>query len=317
MIDAVNQMPGKITIGTRGSPLARAQANMVRDQLMAAHSGLDVDLSIIKTSGDRFLDKPLADIGGKGLFTREIEDALLDNRIDIAVHSMKDMPTALPDGLGIFSILEREDPRDALLTRNPDIRALGDLPKGARVGTASLRRRAQLLSVRPDLDIVPFRGNLGTRMKKLEAGEADATLLALAGLKRLDMADKAGIVLSTGDMLPAVAQGAIGIECREGDGPVRTLIGILNHGPTEIAVSTERALLSRLDGSCRTPIAALAEIEGDRLTLTAAVILPDGSKRFDVTRDGAIGDAVDLGLDGAAELRRRAGDAFFESLKDL
>ncbi len=309
---------GIIKIGTRGSPLALAQANMVRDLLMAAHPGMAVDLSIIKTSGDQFLDRPLADIGGKGLFTKEIEDALLAGEIDIAVHSMKDVPTALPLGLGIFCMLVREDPRDALLVRDASINAIENLPQGARVGTASLRRRAQLLSVRPDLDVISFRGNVGTRMRKLEAGEADATLLAMAGLNRLGMASAASVILSTDDMLPAVAQGAVGIECREDDARVRDLLGPLNDVPTGTVVAAERALLAELDGSCRTPIAALALIDdGGGLSLVARVFAPDGGARFDAMRTGNIGDGEAMGRDAGQELRALAGTAFFESLKDL
>ncbi len=306
---------GRLVIGTRGSPLALVQANMARDLLLAAHPGIDVALSVIKTSGDRFGDRPLAEIGGKGLFTKEIEEEMLAGAIDIAVHSMKDVATVLPDGLVISCMLAREDPRDVLLTAISGIKAIKDLPQGARVGTGSLRRKAQTLYLRADLSVVPMRGNVGTRMDKLAAGEVDATFLALAGLKRLGLVQDAGIILGEDEMLPAVAQGAIGIQCRADDETALTALKPLDHGPTAIAIAAERALLGGLDGSCRTPIAALARINGDGvLNLSARVVAPDGSARFDAERSGPQADAEALGRDAAAELRGRAGEAFFAAL---
>lgn len=306
-----------ITIGTRGSPLARAQAEEVRARLIAAHPALvapeAIRTEIIVTSGDKFTDRPLADIGGKGLFTKEIEDALLDGRIDIAVHSMKDMPTVLPDGLVIDCILPREDPRDVLIGAGPG--GLDGLPQGARVGTASLRRQAQLLHRRPDLEIAMLRGNVQTRLSKVAAGEVDATLLAYAGLRRLDAYDEAWPVLGVDELLPAVAQGAIGIERRAGDDAVAAALAPLNCRESAVRITAERALLAALDGSCRTPIAALAEIgENDRLRLQALIATPDGTQCHATEREGDAGDAVALGRDAGEELRRRGGPDFFAHL---
>lgn len=306
-----------ITIGTRGSPLARAQAEEVRARLIAAHPALAAEdairTEIIMTSGDRFTDRPLADIGGKGLFTKEIEDALLDGRIDIAVHSMKDMPTVLPDGLVIDCILPREDPRDVLIGEG--ITGVGALPKGARVGTASLRRQAQLLHCRPDLDITMLRGNVQTRLSKVAAGEVDATLLAYAGLRRLSAYDERWAVLGVDELLPAVAQGAIGIECRAGDESVAAALAPLNCATSASRVAAERALLAELDGSCRTPIAALAEIdEAGMLHLRALIATPDGKTCHATERRGPAGDAVALGCDAGAELKTRGGADFFAHL---
>jgi len=310
-------MDGALVIGTRGSPLALVQANMVRDLLRGAHPGLEVTLSVIKTSGDRFLDRPLAEIGGKGLFTKEIEEAMAAGHIHIAVHSMKDVPTVLPQGLHIPCLPPREDPRDVLLTADSGVTGIAGLPQGARVGTASLRRKAQLLALRPDLMVVPIRGNVGTRMDKLAAGDFDAILLALAGLRRLGLADHAVDILGEDEMLPAVAQGALGIECREGDAAVEGLLAPIHDPATGIAVAAERALLAALEGSCRTPIAALARLDGlGRLTLAARVVAPDGSARFDAARAGPERDAASLGRDAALDLRAQAGDAFFAALAE-
>ena len=316
---------GRFCIGTRGSPLALAQARAVRDLVRGHHPGLDVSLEVIRTSGDRFLDRNLSEIGGKGLFTKEIEEALIEGRIDIAVHSMKDVPTWLPEGLGIFCMLEREDPRDVLIA--PKAHGIDDLAPGAVVGTASLRRKALILRRRPDLKVVPFRGNVQTRLAKLERGEADATLLALAGLKRLGLADDLisrglGTILGLDDMLPAPSQGAVGIECRSDDDGVRQLLAPLNHEPTRVRVAAERSALEAVDGSCRTPIAALAEFadaDGDDLDVEAAtldlrvlVAKPDGSAVLETTRQGPGRDAAALGRDAGAELARAAGPGFFD-----
>ncbi len=303
--------PQPLRIGTRGSPLALVQSNEVRDLLIEAHAGMpEPKLCIIKTTGDQITDRPLADVGGKGLFTKEIEQALLDGAIDIAVHSMKDVETWLPDGLTVDCFLPREDPRDTLL----GAASIGALPAGARVGTASLRRSAQLLAVRPDLKISLMRGNVGTRLDKLAAGEVDATLLAVAGLKRLGRADAIGAVLEPNEFLPAVAQGAIGIERRTDDAQTAALLAPLTDGPTTLCVTAERAMLAALDGTCRTPIGGLATLDGDRLTLDGLLVWPDGSglKRFG--QEGDSGDAAALGEKVGRELRRRAGPKFFEEL---
>ncbi len=304
----------RIRIGTRGSPLALAQAEEVRRRLAAAWPELAapdaVEIVPIKTSGDRIQDRTLATAGGKGLFTKEIEEGLLAGTVDIAVHSMKDMPTWLPDGLTIPCLLPREDPRDVLIASG--VRALADLPQGAVVGTSSLRRQAQLLARRPDLRIVNLRGNVETRLRKIAAGEADATLLALAGLKRLGMAEHAAATLPTDDMLPAVAQGAIGIECRGDDAATQDMLAPLHDAVTGAAVAAERAMLERLDGSCRTPIAALATVDGaGGLTLDGLIATPDGRRVLRARRDGDARDAMALGRDAGEELRRAGGPDFF------
>jgi hydroxymethylbilane synthase len=305
---------GALVIGTRGSPLALVQSELVRGMLMAAHPGLSVSLEVIRTTGDRILGQPLAAIGGKGLFTKEIEEALLDGRVDIAVHSMKDVPSVLPGGLDIPCLLEREDVRDVLIVHDDAVAHLDDLPEGARLGTASLRRAAQALSRRPDLTVVGLRGNVGTRLDKIKAGDADATFLALAGLKRLGLEDAARIILTTDDMLPAVAQGAIGIECREEDTRVHELLAPLDHAPTRICVTAERAVLMVLEGSCRMPIAALATISGTELLLRAMIASPDGRQRFDVQRSGPVDGAQALGDEAGAALRTEAGPEFIAAL---
>jgi hydroxymethylbilane synthase len=305
---------GALVIGTRGSPLALVQSELVRRLLMAVHPGLVVTLEVIRTTGDRILGQPLAAIGGKGLFTKEIEEALLDGRVDIAVHSMKDVPSDLPDGLDIPCILEREDVRDVLIVHDDTVTRLEDLPQGARLGTASLRRAAQALSRRPDLAVIGLRGNVGTRLDKIKAGAADATFLALAGLKRLGMAEVARIILTTDDMLPAVAQGAIGIECRADDSRVGELLRPLDHAPTRICVTAERAVLRVLEGSCRMPIAALATVAGGDLSLRAMIAAPDGRQRFDVQRSAPQADALALGADAGNALRSEAGADFIAAL---
>ena len=311
-----NQHGDRIRVGTRGSPLALVQANDVIVRLEGAGSVAPggAEVSVISTAGDRIQDRLLAGVGGKGLFTKEIEQALLDGSIHMAVHSMKDVPTQLPDGLEIACLLAREDPRDVLF----GAASIADLAEAAVVGTSSLRRGAQIKNLRPDVAIASLRGNVQTRLVKLQAGEADATLLALAGLRRLGLVDTlindgAGSVLEPTELLPAVAQGAVGIEIRSDDTAVRQLLAPLNHRETQVAVSAERALLASLDGSCRTPIAALAVPDGDALWLRAAVLFPDGSQRFDVERRGTVGDAVALGHDAGSELRSMAGPELFES----
>jgi len=307
----------RLRVGTRGSPLALAQAHQLRNLLMAAHDGLRapdaIEIRIIKTTGDNVQDRPLAEIGGKGLFTKEIEEALVDRQIDLAVHSMKDVETHLPPGLEISTMLEREDPRDALIAREGT--SLASLRAGTVVGSASLRRKAQILMHRPDLSVVNLRGNVGTRLQKLADGKIGATLLALAGLKRLGMADRASAVLSTDEILPAPGQGAIGIEIRSDDEETRRWLAPLDHGATRMAVAAERALLAELDGSCRTPIAALAEIRNDRLTLRALIALPDGSLSHRETIEGTTEQAAELGRKAGQTLRAKAGAGFFARLQ--
>ena len=305
--------PPLLRIGTRGSPLALVQADELKRRLAAAHASLAapgaIDIVAIRTSGDRAGERPLAEEGGKGLFTKEIEEALFDGRIDVAIHSMKDMLATLPRGLAIAACLPREDPRDALLS--PRANSLAALAKGARLGTASLRRKALALHVRPDLNIVPLRGNVGTRLAKLAAGDADATILAAAGLKRLGLADKITAMLPPNEMLPAPAQGILAVEIRNDDTRARNLLTPLDHAETAACAAAERAFLAALDGSCRTPIAALATVAGGRLTLDAAIVSPDGSKLHRTRRDGGAADADALGRDAGAELKARGGPNFF------
>lgn len=299
----------RIRIGTRGSPLALAQAHEVRDRLAKAHGFPEdaIAITVIKTTGDRVTDRPLSDIGGKGLFTKEIEDALFANEIDVAVHSMKDMQTALPDGLAIGAVLPREDPRDAFISlKHANIAAL---PAGAVVGTSSLRRKSQVLSVRPDLSVIDFRGNVETRLKKLKEGVAEATFLAVAGLNRLGLADRITAIVPETDMLPAVAQGAIGLEIRAGDQEAAALIAQLNDARTALAVTAERAFLARLEGSCRTPIAGHAVIDGDRLSFRGQILSIDGRQRYDVARTGPSNTAHEIGLAAADEVLSKADPA--------
>ena len=307
-------MTASFRIATRGSPLALVQANEVRDRLAVAHPELAApgatDIATYRTSGDRQQTGSLSAIGGKGLFTREIEDALLAGKADIAVHSMKDVPTILPDGLVMAAYLPREDPRDAFIAHTA--MGLADLPYGATVGTASLRRKAILLSTRPDIRIAVLRGNVETRLKKIEAGEMAATFLAAAGLKRLGLLDRARAILSPDDMLPAVCQGAIGIECRDDDTGTRSLLAAIDHNETGICVAAERALLAALDGSCRTPIAGLATIKGDILSLRGLIVRPDGSETLAAQRDGNLAEAGTLGRLLGEGLHERAGPGFFD-----
>lgn len=304
-----------LKLGTRGSPLALAQAGLVRDALAAAVPALAaagaIEIVTMKTTGDAIQDRPLSEAGGKGLFVKEIEAALLDGRIDIAVHSMKDMPTVQPDGLAIAAFLPREDTRDVLIAGK--VRRIADLAKGAVVGTSALRRSAQLLHLRPDLKIVSIRGNVETRLRKLEAGAVEATLLALAGLKRLGMGH-VGTPIPEDEMLPAVGQGAVCVECRGSNALVRCWLAAIDHAETATCVRAEHALLAVLDGSCRTPIAGHAVLTADgSLYLRALIARPDGSELLSAERRGAAGDAEALGRDAGHELRRRGGPGFFSS----
>ncbi|MBF9032699.1 hydroxymethylbilane synthase [Rhodobacterales bacterium HKCCE2091] len=301
-----------LRIGTRGSPLALAQAHETRDRIAVAF-GLEpeaFEIVVIRTTGDAVQDRPLKEIGGKGLFTKEIEEALLSGAIDIAVHSMKDMPVDQPAGLVLDCLLPREDPRDAFVSLGGG--GLGDLAAGAVVGTSSIRRRAQLLARRPDLEVVEFRGNVQTRMRKLAEGVAEATFLAVAGLNRLGLSDVPRLAIAPEDMLPAVAQGAIGIERRIDDAATAGLLEAIHDGTTGTRLGAERSLLAGLDGSCQTPIAGLAEIHGGEIRLRAEILRPDGSEVLSDDRTAPVAEAEALGAAMARDLRQRAGPGFFE-----
>lgn len=302
-----------IRIGTRGSPLALAQAREVQQRLEAAHGAgaLQFETRVIKTTGDRIQDRLLSEAGGKGLFTKELEEALLAGEIDCAVHSMKDMPTVLPEGLGIRCILPREDVRDAFISLTAQ--SLADLPQGATMATASLRREAQVRRLRPDLRLVPLRGNVETRLRKLAEGVADATLLACAGLRRLGLTKHIASVVPTDVMLPACAQGAIGIEVRLDDTRMSDLLAAINHEASALAVETERAFLGRLDGSCRTPIAGLAELSDGRVHFRGLILTPDGREAHGTERTGAPADSVRMAVDAAEELLKQAGPHFLKT----
>ena len=301
-----------LKIGTRGSPLALAQAHETRARLMAAFDLPEAafEIVVIKVTGDAIQDRPLKEIGGKGLFTREIEEALLDGSIDIAVHSMKDMPVLQPAGLLLDTYLPREDVRDAFVSA--DVASLRDLPAGARVGSSSLRRRAQLLNAFPHLEVVEFRGNVQTRLRKLADGVAAATFLAQAGLNRLGMAHVARGAISPDEMLPAVAQGAIGIERRADDTNTAAMLEAIHHTETGQRLAAERAFLATLDGSCETPIAGLAELNGTTLRLRGEVLRPDGSEKIADDRSAPIADAPAMACDMAQTLLKQAGPGFFD-----
>ena len=302
-----------LRIGTRGSALALAQASEARARLMAAH-GLPqeaFEIVPISTSGDRIQDRPLSEAGGKGLFTKELEEALLDGRIDIAVHSSKDMPTVLPDGLELSAFLPREDPRDAFIGKAA--RSIRELPEGAVVGSSSLRRQALIRRMRPDLRVETFRGNVQTRLSKLEAGVADGTILAIAGLRRLKLEHVATDLMALEMFPPAPGQGAICIESRTGDGETERLVAVINHAPTAQALGCERAFLAALDGSCRTPIAGHAVVKGDRLSFKGLILTPDGREAHEIASEGRAEDAAAIGRAAGEKVRARAGAAFFES----
>ena len=305
---------GKIRIGTRGSPLALAQTREVVARLTQAHKLAEgaCEVVVIKTSGDRITDRPLSEEGGKGLFTKEIEEALLAGSIDLAVHSMKDMPTVLPAGLTLGAAPKREDPRDAFISLKYG--SLAEVPRGAVMGTSSLRRQAQMLHRRPDLKIVPFRGNVQTRLNKLAEGVAAGTFLACAGLNRLGLAEYIREPISTDIMLPAVAQGAIAIELRSADAETALLIAPLNDEATALCVAAERTFLAKLDGSCRTPIAGLAELRDNIIRFRGEILTPDGRQCLATERSGPAETALRLGEDAAAELLDRAGPDFLRVL---
>ena len=300
-----------LRIGTRGSPLALAQAYETRERLSGAFDlPLDsFEIVVIKTTGDKVVNRPLKEIGGKGLFTKEIEEALLEESIDIAVHSIKDMPVYQPKGLVLDTFLPREDVRDAFISRVH--KSLADIPQGATVGTSSLRRKAQLMSKRPDLKIVEFRGNVQTRLKKLDDGVAECTFLAVAGLNRLKMEDIITTAISTEEMLPAVAQGAIGIERRENDIKIATMLEAIHNSKTGLLLSAERAFLEALDGSCETPIAGLAELSNGNLRFRGEILKPDGSEVFSDEQLASKEDATLIGVEMAQKLLSKAGSDFF------
>jgi hydroxymethylbilane synthase len=301
---------GKLRIGTRGSPLALAQTAAVC-QALSRSCGLastSIEVRVIKTTGDQIQNRLLADVGGKGLFTKEIETALAAGEIDFAVHSAKDMPTVLPEGLAISAYLEREDVRDALISRNG--LSFAELPRGASLGTASIRREQQAKRIRPDIDVRPLRGNVHTRLRKVEDGEIDATILGTAGLNRLGLTAAITQILPVGDFLPAVGQGAVAIEAREDDVKTRELLAAINHPPTSIAVTAERAFLAVLDGSCRTPIAGHAVVSDSEFVFRGMILQPLGGAVYETERTGKIADASRLGADAGAELKRRAGADF-------
>lgn len=303
----------KIRIGTRGSPLALAQARQVAARLAAAHQiqAEQCELVIIKTTGDRVTDRPLIEAGGKGLFTKELEEALFAGDIDLAVHSMKDVPAVIPPGLAIAATLEREDPRDAFVSLKYG--ALADMPPGAVIGTSSPRRQAQALRARPDLKVVGFRGNVETRLRKLDEGVADATFLACAGLNRLGLSQHITAVMGLDVMLPAVAQGAIGLEIRADDAVTARLVAPLDDATTALCVAAERAYLAQLEGSCRTPIAGYAELKGDKLHMRAQILTTDGQQAHAAGLVGApdVPSAITVGERVAGMVLDHAGPDFF------
>lgn len=308
---AQSSSPPLVRIGTRGSPLALWQAHETQKRLAAAH-GVPLEaiaVVVIKTTGDIIQDRPLSEVGGKGLFTKELEQALYDGAIDLAVHSCKDMETALPPGLVLTACLPREDVRDAFICKKAE--TLAELPAGAVVGTASLRRGAMVKRLRPDIEVVSIRGNVDTRLRKVDTGEVDATLLALAGLKRLGLADKVTSLFDPAQFLPAVGQGAVAIECREDDARTRELLAPIDHPVTRIAITAERAFLGALDGSCRTPIAGYATVTGDRVSLRGLIVKTDGSIAHETGREGGVAEAAALGADAGRELKERGGPDFF------
>jgi hydroxymethylbilane synthase len=307
-----------LRIGTRGSPLALAQAYETRKRLQENFPELRedgaIEICVLKTQGDMILDKSLMELGGKGLFTKELDTALLGNEVDICVHSMKDVPTWLPDGTILPCTLPREQTNDAFIYKDGSVKTIEDLPDHSVIGTASLRRQSQLMAKNPTLKCVNFRGNVQTRLRKLDDGVVDATLLAIAGLKRMNMDGCATSVLDWDEMLPAVAQGAIGIQCRSDDERSLKYIDALNHPDTKTCVDCERAFLEALDGNCKTPIAGQARIVDGKLLFRGLIAMPDGSEKFETSSEGSPADAHAIGLKAGEELKERAGDKFFEMM---
>jgi len=310
-----------LRIGTRGSPLALAQAYLTRKLLIESFPELAeegaLEICVMKTQGDMILDKSLMELGGKGLFTKELDTSLLANEVDICVHSMKDVPTWLPDGTVLPCNLEREDTNDAFIAGDSSVASISDLPDNAVIGTASLRRQAQLMAKNPTFKCVNFRGNVQTRLRKLDDGVVDATLLAIAGLKRMDMAGCATSVLEWDEMLPAVAQGAIGIQCRSDDERSLKYIDALNHKETKSCVDCERAFLAALDGNCKTPIAGQARIVNGEMLFRGLIAMPDGSELYETNSSGKVEDAAEIGTKAGEELKARVGDKFFEMMVEM
>lgn len=308
-------MKKRVVIGTRGSQLALWQANWVKTEIEKKHPGAGVELLKIKTTGDKITDVPLARVGGKGLFVKELEEALLDGRADMAVHSMKDVPTVFPDGLSLRCITEREDPRDAFFSRNGT--RLVDLPGGAKIGTSSLRRQAQLLHMRPDFEVLSLRGNVGTRLKKLDEGQFDAIILAAAGVKRLGLDGRVTEFLSPDVSLPAIGQGALGLETRTDDAETNRMVAFFEHPETSCCVRAERALLRRLEGGCQVPIAAYATLSGDTVKLTGLVASPDGKAFIKDTITGPSETAEGMGVELAEKLLQMGAYAILKELYEV
>ena len=310
-----------LRIGTRGSPLAMAQAYETRRRLMEEFPELTeegaIEICVLKTQGDMILDKSLMELGGKGLFTKELDTALLGDEVDICVHSMKDVPTWLPEGTVLPCNLPREDTNDAFIHKDGSVTTIAELPDNSVIGTASLRRQAQLMAQNPTLKCVNFRGNVQTRLRKLSDGVVDATLLAIAGLKRMDMDDCATAVLDWDEMLPAVAQGAIGIQCRSDDERSLKYIGALNHPDTKACVDCERAFLEALDGNCKTPIAGQARIIDGKIKFKGLIAMPDGSQKFETESEGEIADAAKIGRAAGEKVKADAGEKFFEMMVEM
>jgi hydroxymethylbilane synthase len=310
-----------LRIGTRGSPLAMAQAYETRRRLMDIFPELcedgAIEICVLKTQGDMILDKSLMELGGKGLFTKELDTALLGNEVDICVHSMKDVPTWLPEGTILPCTLPREDTNDAFIHKDGSVTCIEDLPDYSVIGTASLRRQSQLMAKNPTFKCVNFRGNVQTRLRKLSDGVVDATLLAIAGLKRMDMDDCATAILDWDEMLPAVAQGAIGIQCRTGDERSFKYIDALNHKDTKSCVDCERSFLEALDGNCKTPIAGQARIVDGKLKFRGLIAMPDGSQKFETESEGEVADAVKIGFAAGEKLKAEAGEKFFQMMVEM
>jgi hydroxymethylbilane synthase len=310
-----------VRIGTRGSPLAMAQAYETRRRLQENFPELcedgAIEICVLKTQGDMILDKSLMELGGKGLFTKELDVALLADEVDICVHSMKDVPTWIPEGTVLPCTLPREQTNDAFIYKDGTVKRIEDLPDNSVIGTASLRRQSQLMAKNPTFKCVNFRGNVQTRLRKLEDGVVDATLLAIAGLKRMDMDGCATSVLDWDEMLPAVAQGAIGIQCRSDDERSLKYIDALNHVDTKVCIDCERAFLEALDGNCKTPIAGQARIVDGKIQFRGLIAMPDGSQKFETESSGEIADAKTIGREAGEKLKAEAGDLFFDMMVEM
>jgi hydroxymethylbilane synthase len=310
-----------VRIGTRGSPLAMAQAYETRRRLQEEFPELcedgAIEICVLKTQGDMILDKSLMELGGKGLFTKELDVALLADEVDICVHSMKDVPTWLPEGTVLPCTLPREQTNDAFIYKDGSVKTIEDLPDNSVIGTASLRRQSQLMAKNPTMKCVNFRGNVQTRLRKLEDGVVDATLLAIAGLKRMDMDGCATSILDWDEMLPAVAQGAIGIQCRSGDERALKYIDALNDVDTKVCIDCERSFLEALDGNCKTPIAGQARIVDGKIQFRGLIAMPDGSSKFETESEGEIADAVTIGREAGEKLKAEAGDKFFDMMVEM